>query len=95
MKIIIVLCMAVMLTGCAVVNKEAHIAAEILGQNMGYHHEQALAMLQTQAINDPLMSANLQLLVELFVPTPGIFNSQFDKAVQEGYDKGVLLFQRR
>ena len=96
MKYLLVLCAAVMFTGCAgVVQKNIEVTntlAKIAGRNLGYRSEQAKAMMKTQVLNDPLMSADMADLVGLMTLPTGLFNTELDKAAADGFADGVNLF---
>ena len=98
MKALIMLCAAIMLTGCAgMVQKNIEVTntlAKIAGRNLGYRAEQAKAMLQTKTLNDPLMQADMTDLVGLMTLPAGLFNTEIDKSAQVGYEEGVALFHK-
>jgi hypothetical protein len=93
--IILILLIGFMTTGCAV-QKQVEIQntlARIAGRNLGYRMEQAKAMVNSQIVANPVMSADLQDLIPLFEPSPGLFNTDLDKAAAEGFADGVRIFQ--
>jgi hypothetical protein len=97
MKTILLICATVILSGCAGMvqkNIEAtNTLAKIAGRNLGYRSEQAKAMMKTQLLNDPLMSADMADLVGLMTLPTGLFNTELDKSAQAGFEDGVNLFR--
>jgi len=95
-KILGVLVLCVLLTGCSSFAKKqvmAETMVKIFMRDIGYRSEQIKAMAETQADNDPLMAAGIKDLAELLKPDAGIFETGLDTAAQAGFDEGVALYQ--
>jgi len=96
-NIIMLIVILALTTGCSF-QKHTAIAetlARVIGRDLGYRQAQIKAMADTQAENDPLMSANLRDLAGLLTPDAGVFNSGLDQAAAEGFADGMKLFTDR
>ncbi len=88
--IVLFLVIGIFLSGCAV-QKQIEInnaLARIAGRNLGYRTEQAKAMVQTQIIANPVMTADMLDLITALTPTTGLFNTALDQAAAEGFQNG-------